>query len=109
LLFGQFRKGDANDPDIWVRSVVRVLAEYPELVVVKVTDPRSGLARKSPFLPNIYDIVQACDEWSVRLTGANRLLTDDDPPRLQPVSSEVISGFRHLRAELRMGGYLDAN
>jgi hypothetical protein len=107
LLFGQFRKGDANDPETWVRSVVRVLSDYPEFVVIKVTDPLSGLARKSPFLPNIYDIIQACDEWLGRLTGPKRrLLTDDDPPRSRCVDPGVISGFQHLKAELSLGSYL---
>jgi hypothetical protein len=100
LLLGQFRKGEANDPEIWIRSMVLVLSEYSEPVVIKVTDPRTGLARKSQFLPTICDIVRACNALAA---GRRRLLTDDDYPMARRVNPEVVVGFQHLKAQLVEG------
>jgi hypothetical protein len=58
-LFGCYRKGDANDPDIYVAGVAAVLSEYPAEVVDHVCDPRTGLPRKLKWLPAI---AEACDE-----------------------------------------------
>src|SRR3990167_5280588 len=48
LLFGCYRRGDANDPDTYVAAVTAVLAHFSAEVVKAVTDPYSGLpGRKS--------------------------------------------------------------
>lgn len=44
LLFGQYRKGDANDPDIYVASIAAILSDYPPETMRYVTDPRTGIA-----------------------------------------------------------------
>jgi hypothetical protein len=61
LLFGAYRKGEAHDPDTLVASIVAILTLYPEWVVRRVTDPRTGLAGKSQFMPNVFDVRQACE------------------------------------------------
>jgi hypothetical protein len=61
LLFGQFRKGDANDPETYVASIAAMLAEYPADVVKLATDPRSGLAATQDFLPTVKEIREFCD------------------------------------------------
>lgn len=61
LLFGSYRKGDANDPDTYVAAITAVLSEYPPDVVKRVTDPRLGIARKSKFMPNLCELSEACD------------------------------------------------
>jgi hypothetical protein len=61
LLFGLYRKGDANDPETYVAGVTAVLAEYAPEVVRRVTDPRTGLARTVSWLPTLKEVSDACD------------------------------------------------
>jgi hypothetical protein len=66
LLFGQYRRGDANDPDVYVASVAAILADYPADTIRYVTDPRTGIAG-NPINPNwtgppdIADVKRACE------------------------------------------------
>ena len=41
-----------------------VLEGYPDEVIVYVTDPKTGIQRKSKWPPTISEIVEACDEHS---------------------------------------------
>ena len=43
-------------------AVAAILAEYDEETVRFVTDPRTGIARKSQWLPTISEIDKACLE-----------------------------------------------
>jgi hypothetical protein len=63
LLFGCYRKDDANDPDVYVAAVSAVLCDYSEAIVMAVTDPRTGIPRKSKWLPSIAEIAEVCDKW----------------------------------------------
>jgi hypothetical protein len=60
LLFGQFRKGDANDPDTYSASIAAVLAEYPDEVVRQATDPRTGLGSRCDWLPTVKEVHDFC-------------------------------------------------
>lgn len=62
LLFGSYRKGDANDPDTYVMAITAILSEYEPAVIKRVTDPRLGIARKSKWMPNPAELSEACDE-----------------------------------------------
>ena len=62
LLFGCYRKGDANDPETYTAAIAAVLAEYEEAVIARVTDPRTGIPRKLKFLPNPAELSDFCDE-----------------------------------------------
>ncbi len=61
VLLGSYRKGDAADPEVYARSVVAVLMQYPEGVVTRVTDPRGGLPGTSTFLPSVAEVRAACE------------------------------------------------
>jgi hypothetical protein len=61
VLFGCYRKGDANDPETYTAAAAAVLAEFPADVIRAVTDPRTGLPRKSQWLPTIKEIADACE------------------------------------------------
>ena len=61
LLFGCYRKGDANDPETYVAAVTVVLAEYSGETIRRVTDPRTGLPRTNKFMPNPAEVAEACD------------------------------------------------
>jgi len=62
ILFGCYRRADANDPDVYAAAVAAILSEYDEETVIAVTDPRTGIARRSNFLPTINEIDKACVE-----------------------------------------------
>lgn len=42
-------------------SLGMVLAQYPDDVIVYVTDPRTGVQRNCKWPPTIAEIVEACD------------------------------------------------
>jgi len=73
-MFGCFRKGDANDPEIYVSAVAAILSEYPDSVIDYVTDPRTGLPRRSKWLPQPSEVADACDE---QMVSARRRLADE--------------------------------
>lgn len=66
MLFGCYRKGDANDPEIYTAAIAATLADFPLEVVQYVTDPRTGIASKVKFLPTVAEVREFCDghaEW----------------------------------------------
>lgn len=62
LLLGCYRQGDANDPEVYITAVVRVLSAYPIDVVERVIDPVTGLPSKLKWLPSVPEIRSACEE-----------------------------------------------
>ncbi len=61
MILGCYRKGEAEDADIYVRALVAILSSYPEVVVRRVSDPRIGIAGRSKFLPTISEVRQDCE------------------------------------------------
>ena len=61
LMFGCYRKGDANDPETYTAAIAAILAEYSTEVIKHVTDPRTGLPRTMKFMPNVAEVAEACD------------------------------------------------
>lgn len=104
LLFGQYRAGDANDPDTYVASVAAILSDYPAETIRFVTDPRTGIAAnplKDPEtgkvwtgMPDPANVKRACEihygptrkamEWETqaRRMLAERQQIEDQRPRL---------------------------
>ena len=67
-MFGCFRKGEANDPEIYVAAIIRILQEFSEEVVEHVTSPITGLPRQIDFLPTLREVDQACKarrQWCI--------------------------------------------
>lgn len=65
ILFGQYRRGDANDPEIYVASITAVLTDYCPETVRLVTDPRTGIATYEKFriwMPNPGELKAACED-----------------------------------------------
>lgn len=62
LLFGCYRKGDANDPDTYVAAITAVLSRYPEEVIKAVTHPAKGLPIRTNFLPTVREVHEACED-----------------------------------------------
>lgn len=62
LLFGCYRKGEANDPDTYVAAITAVLSRYPRDVIRTVTHPAKGLPVRTNFLPTVKEVFDACEE-----------------------------------------------
>ena len=61
ILLGCYRRGEAEDPETYTGAVIVLLSSYPETVVLRVTDPRTGLPGKVKFLPTISEVKDACE------------------------------------------------
>lgn len=62
LLLGCSRTGEANDPEVYVSAVIKVLSAYPLDVVQRVVDPLTGLPGQLNWLPTVREIREACEE-----------------------------------------------
>lgn len=65
ILFGGYRRGDANDPDMYVAAIAAVLALYDPEIIAQVTDPRTGISTHEKFrtfMPNSGELKAYCDE-----------------------------------------------
>lgn len=62
LLFGCYRKGDANDPETYVAAITAVLSRYDETVIRQVTHPAKGLPIRTNFLPTVKEVFEACED-----------------------------------------------
>ena len=71
-LLGCYRKGDAEDPEVYTTAVAAVLARYPEDVVKRVTDPRGGLPGTSQWLPTVHEVRAACETEMAPMRAAER-------------------------------------
>ncbi len=61
LLLGQFRRGEANDPATFIASIAAILARHSPEIVIELTDPRTGLAAKTDWLPTVKEVNEACE------------------------------------------------
>jgi hypothetical protein len=65
LLFGCYRRGDANDAETYVAAITLVLAQYPDNLIAEVTDPRSGIQtceKFAAFMPNAGELKVYCEQ-----------------------------------------------
>ena len=61
-LLGSRRKGEANDPDIYIAAIVRVLSAFPLKVVTTVADPLLSPLRHLKWLPEASEVLEACEQ-----------------------------------------------
>ncbi len=53
-------------------SLGLILEQYPDEVIKFVTDPRTGIQRRSKWPPSIAEIVEACDECATNIKRRER-------------------------------------
>lgn len=90
VLFGCYRRGDANDPDQYVASIAAVLTLYEPDLVRRATDPRSGISTDERFcnyMPNSGQLKVYCD--TIRDRRARFAHLGSLPP-LQPSAPRLI-------------------
>ncbi len=109
LMFGCFRKGEANDPDTYVAAITATLAKYPDDVITAVTHPTEGLPIEQEWLPSVKVVHDACErlmapikerklrEERIAKQLAERVAFDG------PVSEKITQGFGELQAHLKSG------
>lgn len=64
VLFGSYRRGDANDPERYVAAIAAVLSMYEPDLIREITDPRSSIATTEKFMsfmPNAGELKVYCD------------------------------------------------
>lgn len=69
MLFGSYRRGDANDPEVYVAAITAVLTRYPPDLVREVTDPNTGIQTSEKylsFMPNAGELKAYCDGVAAR-------------------------------------------
>lgn len=69
---GSYRRGQANDPDMYVASIAAVLTDYSEEVRTYVTDPRTGVQNRVKFLPEVFEVREACEAAMESIRAAER-------------------------------------
>lgn len=62
MLFGCYRKTEANDAEVLAAAVAATLAEFPVEVIEYVTDPRTGLPATSKWPPTVFEVREACEK-----------------------------------------------
>ena len=84
VLFGSYRRGDANDPDAYVAAITAVLSLYDADLIREVTDPRTGICtaeKFASFMPNAGELKIYCEAIAARKERVQRLgkLARPDP------------------------------
>lgn len=62
ILLGCYPQSTAHDPKTYMMALAAVLCEYPAWVVERVSDPRTGIARRIRFLPTVAELIADCEE-----------------------------------------------
>lgn len=101
VLFGCYRRGDANDPDTYVAAIAAVLSLYDSDLIREATDPRFGIQtteKFSAFMPNAGELKIYCDKIAAHRARMSELAAI--PP--------MVPASRRLEApiEARPPGYL---
>lgn len=87
MLFSAYRRDDFADPEGFVTQLGTILSEFPDEVVTYVTNPGTGLQRRSKWPPTISEVLGACEQHQDFLVKARtaRPAFQDRPlsPRLR--------------------------
>ena len=56
ILLGSFPTRKVQDPEVYVRQVTALLADYPAFVVRQIIDPKAGIVSRQKFLPTLAEL-----------------------------------------------------
>lgn len=100
ILFSAYRSDQYSDPEGYVASLQMVLEQYPNDVIIHVTDPRTGVQRHLKWPPSIAEIIEACDKRMQekarleRLQNPRREVPALGPPQeARPTREEMIAKY----------------
>lgn len=71
VMLGCYRKGEANDPQMYSTAVSALLARYTKYVIEQVTHPLAGLPSRTDFMPTLKELKAACDQEAQRENRIN--------------------------------------
>lgn len=61
-IFGAYRADQYADPEGFKNSLGAVLEQFPDEVVVYISDPRTGIVRRSKWPPTISEVIEAAEQ-----------------------------------------------
>jgi hypothetical protein len=83
MIFACYRRDEAHDPTMYSAAIASILAGYPRSVVERATDPRTGIASESKFLPSVAEVREFCDHEAER---QQRMARAPIPRSYEPLS-----------------------
>jgi hypothetical protein len=95
MLFGCYRRGDANDPDTYVAAISAVLSSYDVDIIREVTDPRTGIntdPKYMSFMPNAGELKVYCETIAARRDRLKRLASIPSPNYARLPAPETPAG-----------------
>jgi hypothetical protein len=103
ILIGSYRRGEAEDKEIYVGAIAAILACYPESVARFVTDPRTGLSGAIDWLPSVAQVKAACERAMQPLRAEQQRLLERERTRAVLASKVTVSPERRkaLATDLR--------
>jgi len=84
VLFSSYRADQYADAEGFMNSLGAVLEEFPDEVIVHVTDPRTGIQRRSKWPPTISEVIEACEQYQdhlARMRSPKVKFIERDVPR----------------------------
>lgn len=112
ILLGSYSRARPHEPEIYTDAIAATLAGYPPEIIEHVTDPRTGIQRTLKWLPEVAEVVEACEGEIVRRRKAKRIAEvmareaakpkRIDPPRNPERDAEMAQRFQLLLRDMRM-------
>jgi hypothetical protein len=104
ILYSAYRADQYADGEGYMTQLGMVFEQYPDEVVIWVTDPRTGVQRSSKWPPSISEVVEACDNRSAYLARLERYVNLPKPtlaPPLPEFPEDYCADMRERLATLR--------
>lgn len=73
MLFASYRKADFDDPDAFINVLGSALEDYSVEVIEYVTNPKTGIQRRSKFPPTVSEIVAECEQHAAFLGRVEKM------------------------------------
>lgn len=107
ILLGSYSRARPHDPETYTDSIAATLAGYSREVIARATDPRTGIQRKSKWLPEVADVVEFCDAEVARqrIVAMHALIPPRpvkalEPPRDPVKDAEMAKKFQDLLKQI---------
>lgn len=72
VLFSAYRADQYADAEGFMTSLGAVLEQFPDEIIIHVTDPRTGIQRRSKWPPTISEVIEACEDHQAYLEKLRR-------------------------------------
>lgn len=112
LFAGCFRRGEGDDPEVFMEACRHIFKNYSPEIVQQVIDPHNGLPSKQNFFPTAHEIKQAFDDALAPQRRAAFWKAKDEEVRRQFAEREAYEQQRasnprkeEVEAKLKAAGY----